>query len=1406
MAACARRGGGAHQVPITGRVFSTRRHASRACIAGARCLAIGVLGLLLLLSHRAEAHAGARIAILDGQVRHGWTTESTRYLGVRLERDLLVVRPTDRTRAYATAALVAGPDAAPIDGRECAYLTFEINTLGGSTGAHRAPSLRVGLSDSTRRTRQPLLSRYIHLDADPTTWQQVLIPLSHLVDRGVRADALTCVSWQYAGSTAPFAVRRVALAGSPGPSDLPGDGPGNLLADSSFEARADARPIWALTGDYRDEAAPGERELRRGYAAHGRRFLRLRGSRAYFFEALAPRADAVGFSVALRADRRRAEEGAQRVSLLAPPDAGAPPSPGPVAAQDARAGAGRAEIGCEVVGFGGGGGVAIVGRAVRTVTPEASWRRHSLSAIVQPADVPPDEGTLFLYRGWVRPLDDGLDLDAVQLAPMPLRDDQYQERRANALAAGEGIFRQVRGLIAYREHSDERDEPVPSRLQSDLPPLSVPVHAREWAGRAWSPAIISGSVPLARGLVFSPDALRLRAPDGSEVPFQFDVLRRDRRDGSVRSLWLTFQAPLAAGERASYTLESGATTAPPPLLPVASREGDEVFLHTGDLLARASGKEFSLLTEPRWGDSLAPGERGGIRLELLDGTRLTSHGPPSQVVVERNGPLHAVVVVRGYLAPADGDVQQRFRYEARLRAWRGIPGMRVDLAVTNLTPEPATPVRSLALVLPTGRARRAEGAIGIAGGAPVTATLGRGELLRVTQRRDPFRSGREDLLVEAPGADPSRVFGRAGGWATWQALDRPPILLAFSHMADRHPSALEVTPGEMAAYLIPPAGVQAFDFPFGLSAYGEFWVGSGEAPALVLDRLQCPPLVVPDPEHAARTGVFGAFSTAAETRRRFPLLEWILDREMALGIGDQERAGETGWLNDGDTGSFGCWLHGEAGAAEGLYTHFLRTGDPAIWARARRQVLHLREVCTWWSNEESAFQHPRSGGTHFGYRPDFESLGITGLLYDYWITGDARSLQTAEGLGAQLLSRTGSSSYHAWERGRVLLHLAELYTATGRQVYRDGLLRLLARRPPPEVELAEAGVTVAALAEAVEAMERPELQAQFQQQLAALQRALRAASPVRSVPGARENYLFQALSRASASEVGPAVWDAALQQMLWLFLTPHGRDLSLPRATQALPAIAAAGGQLPAWARGTALGVGNLSGQDRVLTVRVHRQGNDTAAVMVCRMRAPRADPSRRYRVALDVRDPLGRIIQRDLLEGDAFTTREVTFPRRSLEGDYLLHLTCEEDGLVEVVTDHPYTYLRADEWKIPRHANARLRFYLRGPSGGEVRVAARGTIARQGDGLLGAALRVPDGRLLAHARWSVPLAGTGADGQVPSRVLPDEPLRLPVPSELRGKPLLLEVTAPRSVEWRVEGLDEPWLASVPDAFPGRTP
>ena len=200
----------------------------------------------------------------------------------------------------------------------------------------------------------------------------------------------------------------------------------------------------------------------------------------------------------------------------------------------------------------------------------------------------------------------------------------------------------------------------------------------------------------------------------------------------------------------------------------------------------------------------------------------------------------------------------------------------------------------------------------------------------------------------------------------------------------------------------------------------------------------------------------------------------------------------------------------------------------------------------------------------------------------------------------------------------------------------------------------------------------------------------------------------------------------------------------------------------------------------------------------MCRMRAPRR-PSRRYRVALEVRDPLGRTIKRDLLEGDAFTVREVT-SRRGLEGDYLLHLMCEEDGLVEVVTDHPYTYLRADEWKIPRHANASPPFLSAWPSGGEVRVAAGARLPARAMVSWGPCCST--GWPAVGARPLVGAPGGNRSGWPGAYARPaGRAAAPPVPLELRGKPLLLEVTAPRSVEWRVEGLDEPWLASVPEAF-----
>lgn len=1368
---------------------------------------------VLLLAWCDHPAAAQREVILGDAPRAGWTATATRNLSVRVNDGVLSARPNDGTRLFAAAVLRATNRAA-VDARACSYLVFEINTLPGAGGVHRAPHLRVGLSDASGRTRLPLLSRFLHLDADPASWQQATIPLEHLLDHGVEAGAITSVTWQYAAAAAPFAVRRVVLVAGASETSPTDDRQANLLADPSFETRADARPVSPYVGDYRDLSEPAERTLRqRGGAADGRRYLAVQGGKACFFEALAPAADSVGFAVALRLppDSRPGQPAEQPNRRTERPERGArlvvtANVPAETAEAARPAGPPEVEIGCEVVGFGRDGGVCVGGRAVRRVPLETAWRRHAVTGLVHLEDLPPDESDLRLYRGWVRPLstNTALHLDAVHLCPAPLDAATFSTTRANPLAAGTGIFRQVRGLLGARFLNDERDRPTPPALQADLPPITVPLEGIEWAGRAWSNAIIAGGIPLPAGQLYSPDALRLLGPDGNDLPFQWEVLRRDPRDGSVRCLWVAFRAPLEPGQRLRCSLQSGATL-PAQDLPVAAEAADEVLLNTGLLRARLSRQRFPLFEEADWFGEVVPGGEGGIRLELLDGRVLTSLGPPTHVTVERNGPLNAVILVRGFLTAADEAPAPRFRYEARVHAWRGVPGVQVNLAVTNLTPQPATPVRSLAVVAPLGRARSVEAALGREGGEPVKAALNRGEWLRLTQRRDPFRAGLPDLLVEGADMAPLATPGRAAGWATWQVPDRPAMVLAFNRMADRHPAALEVRPDSLVAYLLPPSGVKVYDFPFGMTAYAELWLGFGDAPA-ALDRLQRSPLLLPEPGYVGSTGVFPPTLPPEETRGRFPLLEWILGRELSLVLGDHDRAAASGWLHDGDTGAFGGWHHGEMDSLEALYLHFLRTRDPRVWERARRQALHLREVGTWWANETSAFLHPRGAAIHTHYRVDLASFWGTGLLYDYWLTGDARSLAVAEALSAELLSRAGTH-LRGWERGRLLLHLAELYAATGRRVYREGMLRQFDMAGASETDLHAAGLGVAAAAEAARALGSSDLDARFHRALAALTAGIEASRPVRVVRGAEESYLYRGLSYAQPAFLSPPTWEAVLERLCWTFLAPHARGVSLIRAAEALPAIAAAGATLPAWASGTPLGIAPYAGQNRSFTLRIHRQGNEPVEVTLCRMRAAQPDPSRRYRVRFQLRDPMERVLAGELLEGGAFSAQPVALPRRGLNGDYLLRLSCEEDGLAEVLSAHPRVYLRADEWKAARHAGATARFYLRAPRRGTLRVRVRGTLAAHSGNLIAAALYPAEadaagGPAVSQACWSLPVVGTDDDGRPAPRQFPGDGLSLAVPEAYRGRPLALVVTTPRSVEWRVEGLDEPWLAATAAAFP----
>jgi hypothetical protein len=379
--------------------------------------------------------------------------------------------------------------------------------------------------------------------------------------------------------------------------------------------------------------------------------------------------------------------------------------------------------------------------------------------------------------------------------------------------------------------------------------------------------------------------------------------------------------------------------------------------------------------------------------------------------------------------------------------------------------------------------------------------------------------------------------------------------------------------------------------------------------------------------------------------------------------------------------------------------------------------------------------------------------------------------------------------------------LAELYAATGRRVFREGYQRHLAAGAFRDPSAYSAGLALCALTEGMEALKRDDLAPDVAAAFAELSRGVLSQVPPSRLGHPPETVLFRGLARGPLEALTRRAWSAALQRALWMGLTPYGRCPSLWRAAEAVASMEPLALEMPEWSRGMPLGIAPFSGSDRRFTIRVEHGRDEPVVFTLCHSFADPPDHTQRYRVRAELRDPLGRVIAREVLEGEQIEARTMALPRWGPAGDYFLSLVCEDDGFVEVVTSHPRVYLRADEWRAARYAYGRARFYLKGPRGGELRVATAGSAALNGDALIAATLRDLSGKRVASARWAVPLLGIAGEDPPPTRSFPPVALRLAVPVALRGQPLLLEMNTPRGVAWRLEGLDEPWLAPVPEAF-----
>ena len=256
------------------------------------------------------------------------------------------------------------------------------------------------------------------------------------------------------------------------------------------------------------------------------------------------------------------------------------------------------------------------------------------------------------------------------------------------------------------------------------PPLKVPLTVRhfpaEAEGAAGAPAggeagrpgpagrpgggerpdaPVATGVPLAKGAVKDASSLRLLDADGKAVPAQFDV-QATWSDGSIKWALASFFANGDGAQGQSFSATNDPAIEQPKVVGPVSVFDDtnECTLTAGPIRVRLNRQGFRGLSQV-WLDINLDGRFTNEELicnevdpcgivAVDDKGRLftSAAGLVSAVEVERPGPIHATVAVRGDLRSADSP-QPLLNYTMRVHAFAGSSLVRVVLTIHN--PRPA---------------------------------------------------------------------------------------------------------------------------------------------------------------------------------------------------------------------------------------------------------------------------------------------------------------------------------------------------------------------------------------------------------------------------------------------------------------------------------------------------------------------------------------------------------------------------------------------------------------------------------------------------------------------------------------------------------------------------------------------
>ena len=555
---------------------------------------------------------------------------------------------------------------------------------------------------------------------------------------------------------------------------------------------------------------------------------------------------------------------------------------------------------------------------------------------------------------------------------------------------------------------------------------------------------VSAGTPMPRSALFDDANVRLLGSAGEELPVQTEVLSRWVTDGSIRSLFVAFEASAPANGLSRYQLAYGGQSRAMSTQKCDWVEDDGrcIRVNTGPLaftVQKSPLRLFSRLSFDANGDGrfaeaeVLATDSDELTVTGADGAVYTSElGEVTELRIERAGPVSATVLVRGHHRSVDG--RMSLGYCVRITAFRGKGLLAIDHTFLTENAPSRTIVKDICLRLPTGPPADAEIAVGGDGDSSRSFPCPRGRsvvlLQTSTERESAYRVSRRG----SKGTELLAKGSKATGWLACTS-GKMTTTVAVENLWQNHPKEIVAGPEGIEVYLWPRDGVKDLELPDGTSKTHRIWVSFGRGnDASEMGRLLCrQPLLRAEPSWYCSSGVWGAL--LHDDGRTFPAYSRLMARPEAMGgysIESKDRGDLYGMFNYGDSPNSSGWSNLETMDAHALFLNFIRSGRREHFDMAAAAATHYRDVdivhplgqtCTHCSN-------------HTFFRHNTSHSWIQGVLDHYLLTGDRRSLEVAIE-HAEWLCETPLDSYLREGRKytRYLDHLLYIYSTVGEPRY-----------------------------------------------------------------------------------------------------------------------------------------------------------------------------------------------------------------------------------------------------------------------------------------------------------------------------------------------------------------------------------